>query len=123
MVGIIWTVQLVIYPLFGTIRLEAFAHYHHQYMRRITWVVLPLMTIEAGSAAWLWFDGLRSGKFLWASGLLVVIWASTGMWQVPLHHRLNKMFRPELHRRLVRTNWIRTLAWTLRAGLLLGINP
>jgi hypothetical protein len=39
--------------------------------------------------------------------------------QVPLHTRLARGFDPAAHRQLVRTNWLRTLAWTLRALLLL----
>jgi hypothetical protein len=35
----------------------------------------------------------------------------------PLHERLNAHFDPALLDRLIATNWIRTAAWTVRAGL------
>ena len=50
-------------------------------------------------------------------GLLAVIWLSTALIQVPLHQRLGGGFDAEVHSRLVTSNWIRTVAWTLR-GLL-----
>jgi hypothetical protein len=49
--------------------------------------------------------------------LVLVIWATTGLVQVPLHARLTQGFDAAAHRRLVATNWVRTAAWALRAGL------
>lgn len=53
--------------------------------------------------------------------LLSIVWVSTFLLQVPLHNALNHAYDSEKIRRLVKTNWIRTLAWTLRSFLLLGI--
>ena len=50
--------------------------------------------------------------------LLLVVWGSTTFVQVPLHGRLARGLDATALRRLVLTNWIRTAAWTLRAGLL-----
>ena len=38
---------------------------------------------------------------------------------VPMHERLGRGFDPAAHRRLVATNWIRTIAWTARGALVL----
>ncbi len=46
--------------------------------------------------------------------LLAIIWASTALLQVPAHSRLERGFDAHVHRRLVRTNWIRTVCWTAR---------
>ncbi|MEQ1727476.1 MAG: hypothetical protein ABL982_03770 [Vicinamibacterales bacterium] len=46
--------------------------------------------------------------------LLAIIWASTALLQVPAHNRLERGFDADVHRRLVRTNWIRTVCWTAR---------
>jgi hypothetical protein len=51
--------------------------------------------------------------------LLAAIWLSTFGLQVPLHRRLELGFDDDAHAALVRTNWIRTLAWTARGLLLL----
>jgi len=52
-------------------------------------------------------------------GLVLLIWGSTALVQAPIHARLTQGFDAGLHDRLVATNWVRTAAWTLRAGLVL----
>jgi len=51
--------------------------------------------------------------------LLLLIWLSTAVLQVPAHHRLGSGFDPATHRRLVLTNWVRTWAWSARGVLAL----
>lgn len=41
MVGIIWFVQIVHYPLFSFAGRVEFPMYEHEHRRRTTWVVLP----------------------------------------------------------------------------------
>lgn len=122
MTGVIWTVQRILYPFFSEINPAQFVAYHRRYTRRITSIVAPLMMVEGATAVALWWSGLRSVGFLSAVGLLAVIWLSTFAWQVPLHRRLeNNGYDADTHRRLVASNWIRTVAWTLRLGLLLAV--
>jgi len=56
-------------------------------------------------------------------GLLLVglIWGSTFTMQVPLHAQLSSGFEATAHRNLLATNWVRTVAWTLRAWLALAM--
>ena len=49
--------------------------------------------------------------------VLALIWVSTFAVQVPLHARLASGFDRAVWHRLVVTNWLRTLAWTVRAGI------
>jgi hypothetical protein len=49
--------------------------------------------------------------------LTAVIWISTFAVQVPLHRKLADGFDVHTHRVLVRSNWIRTVAWTMRAAI------
>jgi hypothetical protein len=49
--------------------------------------------------------------------LLAGIWASTFLLQVPCHLRLSAGWDAATHRFLVDSNWIRTIAWTLRLVL------
>jgi hypothetical protein len=49
--------------------------------------------------------------------MLVFIWASTAMLQMPMHGHLLAGADARAHRRLVATNWIRTVLWTVRALL------
>jgi hypothetical protein len=53
--------------------------------------------------------------------LLLLIWVSTAVFQVPAHEKLKSGFDEAWHRRLVDWNWVRTGLWTLRAMLLLWI--
>ena len=48
-----------------------------------------------------------------------MIWISTATLQVPQHRRLERGFDPSAHRTLVLTNWVRVVAWSLRALLVL----
>ena len=57
LVGLIWTMQVVHYPLLKQVGPEEFVAYHARHMALITWLVGPLMLAELGSAAWLLFLG------------------------------------------------------------------
>jgi hypothetical protein len=120
MVGVIWFVQLVHYPLFVYVGEREFGCFEREHVRRTTWIVAPLMIAEAATAIGLllfsWGSQYR-GVMLLGLLLLVVIWASTAFIQVPCHKKLNKGLDLSAAHRLVRTNWIRTVAWTAR-GLL-----
>ncbi len=121
--GALWVVQLAVYPLFAAVGREGFSSYHRRYTRRIGIVVAPLMVLEAGTAGILWVAGFRSAAFSVSLGLLAVVWISTFVIQVPLHRQLSRGFDAARQQRLEATNWIRTLAWTMRAGLVLLITP
>jgi hypothetical protein len=124
MFGVIWVVQLAIYPLFSRIGSGSFCRYEQSYTSSITWVVLPLMTLELGTGVILalhpGFVPLNIERY---SGvfLLVVIWLSTFMVQVPLHHSLTRGFSNDAHQKLVKTNWIRTIAWSVRSLLVVAM--
>lgn len=120
MAGVIWVVQLVHYPLFAGVGAEGFAAYEAAHQTRITWLVLPAMGVELLTAlALVWMRPASVPAWMvWAGGaLLAVIWLSTAFVQVPLHGTLSQGFDASAHTRLVLSNWLRTLAWTLRAGL------
>jgi hypothetical protein len=117
--GLIWTIQVVHYPLFGDVGPENFHSFHGRHMRLITWIVAPLMFLEMGSAGLLLFGGEHSWLFLLSLMALAVVWLSTVVSQVPMHDQLVRGYNAEVIRRLVLTNWWRTLAWTLR-GLCLA---
>lgn len=123
MAGVIWIVQVVHYPLFAGVGAKAFAAYEAQHQRRITLVVGPLMLVELTTAVLLVVTHPPSGVPAWMpfAGLVLVgvIWLSTAFVQVPLHNALGGAFDASAHNRLVATNWIRTVAWSLRAGLAL----
>ncbi|MGK0361310.1 MAG: hypothetical protein ACI9U2_003628 [Bradymonadia bacterium] len=120
MTGLIWFVQLVHYPLFAEVGEDAFVAYEAAHTQRTSIAVMGAMLVELGTAIGLvWMrPALISAAEAWIGlGLVGVIWASTFVLQVPAHTRLGQGFDVATARRLVRTNWIRTVAWTARAGL------
>ena len=121
MVGLIWTIQVVHYPMFLDVGEAAFRRCHDRHMARIIWLVGPLMLVEAASAAGLLYCGERAPGFLLSVGFLAVAWACTALVQVPLHQQLEGGYEPGLLQRLVRTNRWRTLAWTLRGVCLVAV--
>jgi hypothetical protein len=123
LVGLIWTIQIVHYPLFAAVGVDRFVAYEASHTRLITWVVGPVMLVEAATAglfvamrpasipAWIPWTGL---------GLVILIWISTAILQVPDHAKLANGFDATAHAHLVGTNWLRTIAWTAR-GVILAV--
>jgi len=122
LVGLIWTIQLIHYPLFAQVGQEAFKTYHRRHTTQITWIVAPLMFTELGTAAWLVIAGSRDPWFLTSLVPLAFNWLSTWRVQIPLHDQLAQGFDAQSHARLVRTNWWRTAAWTLRGICLMMVS-
>jgi hypothetical protein len=126
MVGIIWFVQLVHYPLFDGVGANEFTAYERRHARLTAYVVGPPMSVELVGA----FGALRTGwrisamsaDWAWIGFALVgLIWLSTAFVQVPRHTLLERRFDPAVQRALVATNWIRTVAWSMRAALLSAV--
>ena len=122
LVGLIWIVQILIYPLMGHVGADGYSAYHNLHTSRISPVVAPAMIVELLTAIYFVFaaDEKINDRYFWFGlGLVLVIWISTFFLQVPLHEKLAKGFDADIQRRLVLTNWIRTAAWTLRGFLVL----
>lgn len=122
MFGVIVTVQVVHYPLFAIVGDLRFVSYHREHMHRIGQVVMVPMIVELASAAALvlWTPaGIPMWLTLVGLGLIVVIWLSTWLVQVPRHTDLTRGFDSVAHVRLVRSNWLRTVGWGLRSGIVL----
>jgi len=121
MVGLIWFVQLVHYPLFSKVGDTGFVAYQEAHMARTSFAVGPPMIAEVAGAALLCFaplQGLPPWSVWLGAGLVGLIWASTAVLQVPRHEALVAQgFDRAQHAALVASNWIRTAAWTARGGL------
>jgi hypothetical protein len=124
MAGLIWFVQLVHYPLFARVGAAAFPRYEVLHAQRTTWIVAPLMLTEAATAALLLGVALDEPTAILHVAnvvLLLVIWLSTALLQMPCHRQLSISFDAAVVRKLVLTNWIRTAAWSLRVALVAGL--
>ncbi len=124
LVGLIWVIQRVHYPSMLFVEPSQFSAFEAQHCQRIGQIVAPAMLVEGCLAAALlvWSTGPTT-MFLSVLGLVLgaTIWISTAWIQVPLHARLQLGSNPVTIGRLVQTNWIRTLAWTLRGCVALGM--
>ncbi|MHC5066824.1 MAG: hypothetical protein ACYTG5_22950 [Planctomycetota bacterium] len=119
MLGLIWFVQVVHYPLMARVGEAGFGSYAEQHQKLTSLVVMPVMLLELAVATALLLDapeGMQARLRIGAA-LLLVIWLSTFLVQVPCHRRMLRGFDSAAIRRLVSSNWIRTVAWTLRAAL------
>lgn len=124
MVGLIWLVQVVHYPLFAQVGDSEFSAYHKRHTHRITIIVAPLMLLELATGLLLWFRMPLQPFWLFNTMAMALIWGSTALWQVPLHKQLalaDGAARLALIRQLVASNWLRTFFWSLRGLLLVGL--
>jgi len=122
MVGVIWLIQLVHYPLLAYVGEAGFTAYTLRHTQWITWLVGPVMLTEALTAVLLLYytPAIKQAPLLLSLGivLLLVIWAATALLSVPCHEVLTKTFNLEVIHRLTNTNWVRTVGWSLRGVLL-----
>ena len=122
MVGVIWFVQLVHYPLLAVIGPERSVDVAIEHQRRTAWVVGPPMAVEGVTTLWLLFDAPSGVNWFvpWVgAALLGVVLLSTVALSVPLHARMAESPDANVGRRLVSTNWPRTIGWTSRGVLAL----
>ncbi|MBA3008345.1 MAG: hypothetical protein KKB91_03935 [Proteobacteria bacterium] len=115
---LIWLVQLIIYPSFRYTNEEYFIQWHGRYTFLMGLIVSPLMLIQAGiEGIFLYHDEVRC----WRIVPIVLIWLATFSLSVPCHRQLQNHGKVlSTINRLVVTNWIRTLLWSLlflRTGL------
>lgn len=122
MVGLIWCIQIVHYPLFAHVGTEGFATYEAAHSSLITLVVgLPMLVELVTAGLLLLFRPRAIGMAETMVGvvLVVVIWVSTIFLQVPQHTILSFGFDASAHQFLVNSNWLRTIAWSVRGALVL----
>jgi hypothetical protein len=127
MVGVIWFVQVVHYPLLSVVPVESASAVAVEHQRRTGWVVMLPMTIE-GVTTLLLLVMVPAGVawFVpWLAGIpLAVALGATMLLSVPRHARMASNPDPTVGRELVTTNWVRTIAWSLHglvtAGMLLA---
>ncbi|MCI4668583.1 MAG: hypothetical protein MRZ79_10655 [Bacteroidia bacterium] len=118
MLGVIWFVQIIHYPLFLNVPEDSFQDFEQRHTKLAGLLIAPLMLTELGTAIWLVFSYGFDFNALSNLILLLGIWASTFFIQVPLHEDLNQVYSLEKIKKLISTNWIRTVFWSLRAIIL-----
>ena len=122
MVGLIWLIQMVHYPLFGYVGTTEFGTFHEKHKILITPVVGIVMIAELVTTVIIMFQtplGIPNWMGILGIMLLGVIWFSTLFLQIPYHNKLNTKFDESVLKMLIKTNWIRTICWSLRGFIAL----
>ena len=122
--GMIWTIQVVHYPLFALVGQDRFPAYEAAHSARITAVIaLPWAVQGLTTLALLLVPpaGLPRGLVWTAAVLAALPVVVTVLASVPAHSALGEGFDAAAHARLVTTNWLRTAAWTLHSAVAVGM--
>ena len=117
MVGLIWFVQIVHYPLLSFFGPDISTSVADEHQRRTGFVVAAPMAIEGLTTLALLIDrpeGVWVGWPWIGAVVLAIVLASTVFLSVPLHARMSRGHDDRTGRRLVLTNWPRTVGWTAR---------
>ena len=117
MVGLIWFVQRVHYPLLAKFNVGQQREVGNEHQRRTSQVVALPMLIEGVSTLVLLVDRPEQVTLVlpWLGAFLLAIsLGSTIFLSVPLHQKMVDQPSAEIGVKLVATNWPRTMSWTIR---------
>jgi len=120
MAGLIWTMQLLNYPLLAMISPADVPRYEQAHNRRFGWLVIPGVTVTLVTTAVMLAGRPAAVPFavpLAALALLAVIVASTVVHGARAHARLAQRYDASVQGMLVRGNWVRTAPWSALAAL------
>ena len=119
MVGLIWTIHYVHYPLFANVGESTYASFQASHVERIgkllfvPWLTEGITLIGVLALAFLGgHKALRVPAVINGAAMAVVLVIS-GFWSAPTHAKLADGFDISLHDQLMAVNLIRTLAWTV----------
>lgn len=120
LLGILWFVQVVHYPLFRRIK-ENFVQYERANLRKTAALLLPLLFIDLITNVMLVIS-LEKGPYTFlisfALAMNIITWFSAFFFQIEQHHELSMHFSKNIIHKLVKTNWVSTIAWTVKAALI-----
>ena len=118
MTGVIWFVQWVHYPLLASVPVDRAVEVAEQHQRTTGQVLAIPMAVEGFTTLGLLISRPEGVQVIWpwiGAVLLAVALGSTVILSVPLHAKMVANPTAEVGRRLVVTNWPRTIAWSARA--------
>ena len=118
MTGVIWFVQWVHYPLLASVPVDRAVETAIQHQRSTGQVLAIPMAVEGFTTLGLLISRPEGVQVIWpwiGAVLLAVALGSTVILSVPLHAKMVANPTAEVGRRLVVTNWPRTIAWSARA--------
>ena len=115
--SMIWLIQLMQYPAFRFVEAGRFAAFHRRHTLAVIIVIVPLMLAELAVTAGLLLVPPLNVQAGVNAVIVAGIWASTFFVQVPLHRKLALGKDEACIEKLLRSNWLRTGLWSLKAVL------
>lgn len=118
MSGVLWVVQVVHYPLLREVSVESIIEISHRHQNLITKVVGPAMVVEAASSAATLLivpSNVIPIALVNFCFLLIAVYV-TIFHAVPLHAKIGRGESGSIPA-LIKVNWIRTAAWSMRIPL------
>ena len=119
MVGLIWTIHYVHYPLFAYVGESTYASFQAAHVERIgkllfvPWLTEGIALIGVLALAFLGgHKALRVPAVINGVAMAVVLVIS-GFWSAPAHAKLADGFDKSLHDQLMTVNLIRAIAWSV----------
>ena len=119
MVGLIWTIHYVHYPLFAYVGESTYASFQAAHVERIgkllftPWLTEGLTLIGVLALAFLGTHKVLRVPAVINGAAMAVVLVISGFWSAPAHAKLADGFDTSIHDQLMTVNLIRTLAWTV----------
>ena len=119
MVGLIWTIHYVHYPLFAYVGESTYASFQAVHVERIgrllfvPWLTEGFSLIGIVALAFLGSRKTLRVPAVINGAAMAVVLVISGFWSAPAHGKLAEGFDKSVHDQLMTANLIRTLAWTV----------
>lgn len=116
---LIWFVQILHYPIFSYIDDYSFNECMKFHQNTMSYLAIPLMVTELFLSIYSAYHGYNLSYTVLA--IVILIWLTTFFIQVPLHKRLLHKKDKLIIKRLVHTNWIRTILWSVKSIIIFNL--
>ena len=119
MVGLIWTIHYVHYPLFADVGESTYVSFQAAHVERIGKLLLVPWLTEGVTLLGILTLAFLGGNQSWRIPTVIngvamaVVLVISGFWSAPAHGKLADGFDASVHDQLMTANLIRTLAWTV----------
>ena len=119
MVGLIWTIHYVHYPLFADVGESTYISFQAEHVARIGRLLFVPWLTEGITLLGILVIAFLGGRKDWRvpavinGAAMAVVLVISGFWSAPAHARLADGFDKSVHDQLMTVNLIRTLAWSV----------
>lgn len=120
MMGLCWFVQLTHYPFFTNLTENQIKELDKKHFNPTVLATFPPMLFELVTGILLLFQ-FDFYLISWVNiTSIIIIWISTFLIQIPLHLKIIEKSNKSYIYVLIKTNWVRTILWTLRVLGIIG---